>query len=231
MAKQKKKGSEKPKERKSLGRKLVNFFTTTVVGGIVVVLPITIMFLLVNFLFQFTARILEPIRNLIEIPFIRAEWLINLIALALIVVAFFFIGLIVQTSIGKQAFKMLETWLLGQLPFYNLIRETINQFFGQDHVPFSQVVAVDVFGTPTRMIGFISDDLEDGNFSVFVPTGPNPTNGFIFIVDQSQIQYLNVRPDEAMRTIIGVGSSAAELFIGKEKVLKDISQRASEGKN
>ncbi len=189
-----------------------NFFTTTVIGGMLVVLPITLLALLINFLFQLVTNLLEPVRNLIDIPLIQAEWLISLLAIASVIVAFFFIGLIVQTNFGKRFISSLEDRFLAPLPFYTVIRETIQQFFGKDKMPFSQVIAVDVFNNDTRMIGFISEELQNDRLAIFVPTGPNPTNGFIFIVSQHQVEYLNVRPEEAMRSIIGVGIGSSELF-------------------
>ncbi len=202
----------KKKGKKSFIRRLRNFFYTTVIGGMLVVLPITIFAFLINFLFQTLTRLLEPIRNLIEIPLVKAEWLISLIALASVVLLFFVIGLIVQTSFGQKFIRSLEERFLGPLPFYNVIRETIQQFFGKNKMPFSEVVAVDVFSNGTRMIGFISDSLEDDRYAIFVPTGPNPTNGFIFIVEKDQLEHLNVRPEDAMRTIIGVGTGSSDLF-------------------
>ena len=62
------------------------------------------------------------------------------------------------------------------------------------------------------MIGFLSDQMEDGRYSVFVPTGPNPTNGFIFLVDKNQLTLTEIRPEEAMRIVVGVGTGASEFF-------------------
>ena len=202
----------KKKGRKSFIRRLRNFFTTTIIGGMLVVLPITVFVFLINFLFQTLTRLLEPIKNLIETPYIKAEWLINLVAIASVILTFFLIGLIIQTNFGKKFIRSLEDRILGPLPFYNIIRETIQQFFGKDKMPFSEVVSVDVFGNNTRMIGFVSDHLKNDRMAIFVPTGPNPTNGFIFIVAKNQLEYLEVRPEDAMRTIIGVGTGASDLF-------------------
>lgn len=215
----------KKKGKKSFGRRLRNFFKTTVIGGMLVVLPITVFAFLINFLFQTITNLLEPIRNLIDIPFIKAEWLINLIALGSVIAAFFVIGLIVQTSFGQKFIRSLEERFLGPLPFYNIIRETIQQFFGKNKMPFSEVVSVDVYGNDTRMIGFISDVLDKNRFAIFVPTGPNPTNGFIFIVTGDQLEHLNVRPEEAMRTIIGVGTGSSELL---NKIARKAASEPSE---
>jgi len=76
-------------------------------------------------------------------------------------------------------------------------------------------VLVDVYGNGTRMTGFITDEHASGNYTVFVPTGPNPTNGFIFHVQADQIERLDqTKTDDALRSIIavGVGSNAIMKF-------------------
>ena len=81
-------------------------------------------------------------------------------------------------------------------------------------MPFTDVVLVDVFSNGTRMTGFITDEHASGNLTVFVPTGPNPTNGFIFHVTKEQVTRLDadIRTDDAMRTIIGVGVGSSSVM-------------------
>ena len=95
---------------------------------------------------------------------------------------------------------------------YGTIKETVQQFTGAKRMPFSQVVLVDVFSNETRMLGFVTDEHGGDRYTIFVPTGPNPTNGFIFNVSKEQLEFLDIKPDEAMRTIIGVGTGASTLF-------------------
>jgi uncharacterized membrane protein len=72
------------------------------------------------------------------------------------------------------------------------------------------------------MIGFISAETNEGGgmYSVFVPTGPNPTNGFIFLMEKEQVTFLDIKSEEAMRMIIGVGT-------GSEKLLANILSKSS----
>lgn len=193
-------------------KRLRRFFVTTIIGGIVVILPITIFIALIRFFYLFTTRLLTPISNLIDFPTDHKKWIVDLISFGVVIALFFLIGLIVRTEFGKRFFSAIEKNWLSQLPLYDTVRETVQQFAGQKKMPFSQVVLVDVFGTPTRMTGFVTEELGNGQYTVFVPTGPNPTNGFIFHVDASQLEFLDVRSEEAMRTIIGVGTGSKILF-------------------
>lgn len=202
-----------PKRLRLFLRRLRRFFVTTVIGGIAVVLPLTIFVMLVRLIVNFFSRILAPMRPLFPFSEKVSEWIIDLLSFSIVITAFFMIGLVVQTSFGSRMFTRLEEQWLMRLPFYSVLRETVQQFFGAKKMPFSQVVLVDVFNNGMLMTGFVADDeVGKGLITIFVPTAPNPTNGFIFHVPEKQVRYLDTRPEDAMRTILGVGTGSAMLF-------------------
>ncbi|MCG8330625.1 MAG: DUF502 domain-containing protein [Chitinophagales bacterium] len=194
-------------------RRLRKFFFTTLIGGVVVILPITLLIFMLRAVVRFTSNLLSPMRALFPFSDGVSVWLIDLISLALVITVFFLVGLVIQTRFGNQLFKGIENKWLMNLPFYPTLRDMVRQFFGMKKAPFSQVVLIDAFGSGVMMTGFISDDTpENGYITVFVPTGPNPTNGFVFHAKKEKLVYLDVRPEDAMRTIIGVGTGSSVLF-------------------
>jgi len=52
------------------------------------------------------------------------------------------------------------------------------------------------------MTGFTTDEYPDGRYSVFVPTGPNPTTGFISPELSESVHTGNVSVEEAIRSMI-----------------------------
>ncbi|MCB9351588.1 MAG: DUF502 domain-containing protein [Lewinellaceae bacterium] len=202
-----------PKRWSVFLRKLRRFFLTSVIGGMVVVLPITIFFALLRFIVNFTAGILTPLRPLFPFSKDVADWLIDLISFAIVIALFFMIGLAVRTQYGNKAITRFEQRWLMQLPFYPVLRDTVRQFFGGKKTPFSQVVLCDPYNSGALMTGFITDDeVGHGFITIFVPTGPNPTNGFIFHIPEDKVYLVDTRPEDAMRTIIGVGTGSRVLF-------------------
>ncbi|MBX2817629.1 MAG: DUF502 domain-containing protein [Saprospiraceae bacterium] len=196
--------------------RLRNFLLTTVLGGLVVLLPIAIFFFLAQLLLNLVNRILAPLSNIMrsELGLEFPEIWLNAIAFVIVIVFCFLVGLFIRTRIGKNTWSWFEATYLLKLPLYGTIKETVQQFSGNKRMPFSDVVLVDVFGNDTRMTGFVTDEHESGNVTVFVPTGPNPTNGFIFHVSANQIQRLDesIKTDDAMRTIIGVGVGSSTIM-------------------
>lgn len=207
-------------EFQKFARRLKRFFLTTLIGGVAVALPFAIFVLLVRLIIGFFSSILAPMRPLF--PF-TSDAFIDLLSFSIVITFFFLVGLVVRTSFGGDLISRLEERWLMHLPFYPVLREAVRQFFGSKKMPFSQVVLADVFGNGMLMTGFVTDDeIGNGFVTIFVPTGPNPTNGFVFHVREEQLQYVDTRPEDAMRTIIGVGTGSRILFQKHPEKLENI---------
>ncbi len=196
-------------------KRLRKFLVTTLIGGFVVILPLAILVLVIQLILNLVKNLLQPLSNFIinefELPV--ADEVVTLMAFIVVIAFCFLVGLFVRTQIGKNLFGNIERTYLSRLPLYGSIKETVQQFSGAKKMPFSEVVLVDVFGTGTRMTGFITDEHKSGSYTVFVPTGPNPTNGFIFHLRQDQVEVLDsVKTDDAMRSMIGVGVGSAKIM-------------------
>ena len=225
------------RSRRFLGifTRLRRFFLTTFIGGLVVILPLTLFFFLVRMLVNFMTGMVSPVRALIPFSEELPGWFLDILALSIVLTLFFALGLVVRTSTGSKMVTRFEQRWLMSLPFYNVLRETVRQFLDRKKVPFSQVVLVDPFGSGTLMTGFVTDDeLGNGYVTVFVPTGPNPTNGFVFHLKKEDVQYVDTRPEEAMRSIISVGAGSSSLFNlrkAKEAVEEDTEKELPSSQN
>ncbi|MTI20990.1 DUF502 domain-containing protein, partial [Fulvivirga sp. RKSG066] len=89
----------------------------------------------------------------------------------------------------------------------------------------SEAVIIDPFDTGTLMTGFITDKINDDLYCIFVPTAPNPTNGNIYHVKKEAITFLDVAPQEAMRTVIGMGTGTAKLFKSYKPSNKEVQPK------
>lgn len=194
-------------------KRLNHFVRTTLLGGAVVVLPVTIFILLAKLIFDTIRALIDPISSILPFPSISSDILLDLIALGLIIAFFFLMGLFVQTSLGQGLIALIERELLHRLPFYGAIKETVLQFTGAKRMPFSQVVIVRPYGPEgSKMFGFVADEHKNGKYTIFVPTAPNPTNGFIFYMEARDVELVDVKPEEAIRMIIGIGTGASKMF-------------------
>ncbi len=191
---------------------LKSFFKTTLLGGALVVLPIVILIFVFNWLYDFIADKLRPITNIILETARMQEFAAAALALILILLIFFLVGLIVRTRLGRIAFEFLEQSALIKIPLYKIIKETTIQLMGNNKTLFKNVALVRLFGNDTRITAFITDEHEDGSYTVFIPSGPAPTAGFIYHVKKENVEIVDFPVDKAMKTVFSLGSGSHELI-------------------
>ncbi len=193
--------------------KLKEFFKTSLIGGVVVILPVAILASVSIWIFDLVTDLIEPLTRVVisdsQINEIAAEILV----IILILLCCFFVGALVRTRLGGFLFRLLENRFFKLAPGYSMIKETVIQIFGnRKDSPFSSVALVQVFENDTRMTAFITDKHDDGSYTVFVPTGPNPTSGLIYHLQGRYVEPLDVPVQDAMRTIISCGAGTAKLL-------------------
>jgi uncharacterized membrane protein len=62
------------------------------------------------------------------------------------------------------------------------------------------------------MTAFITDRHPDGSFTVFVPSGLNPTSGMIYHLQKEFVHPIEVSVESTMRSIIGCGAGSGQLI-------------------
>lgn len=194
-----------------LMKKIRKFITFTLMGGFMVVLPLLILLALVRWIFKLLSKWLEPLSKSIVQYFALSETLATIVVIVLILFTCFMLGLLVRIQLGKGFHLFLEKNLLNFIPGYTTIRNTLAHFLGNKKAVFSKVALVDIFNNDTRMTGFITDEHMNGYFTVFVPTGPNPTSGNIYHLPKEKIDIVDVPIEEALRSIIGIGAGSKSI--------------------
>jgi uncharacterized membrane protein len=187
------------------------YVRVTLLGGFAAILPLALVILVFRWIIGVIERYLRPIVDLFNTDSELLLFAIYVILVAAILIGFFFIGVIIETRIGRFFTSVLEKKYLMKIPGYKIARETVMQFFGKQKSFFSEVVLVDLFNAGTLMTGFITDD-QGEMVTVFVPTGPNPTSGNIYHVRKEKIYRTKAAVDNGMRTIISCGAGSGEIF-------------------
>ena len=194
------------------------FVKQSFIGGLLVVLPTTILVLVFNWIFNTIEKLIAPLSvplaRRIDVP----DFFIDLFVILMILTGCFLIGTVASTGTGRWIHKRFDSTLANLAPGYNLVRDIIYQFFGDNpNSPFRQgdVARVRLFGdsVPTETTAIVTSIHENGWYTVFIPTGPNPTSGLIYHLPSEQVSLLGgVKVDEALKTIIACGAGTAEMF-------------------
>jgi uncharacterized membrane protein len=197
------------------------FLRTTLLGGVIVILPTIILIFAFKWLFGMVGNGIQPLTDLVvntmPLPDRYDQLIATAIVISVIILGCFFLGLFVKTRIGQWIYTGLEGSVLSRAPGYKMVKETVNQFLGKKKSPFSSVALIQVFENSTLMTAFITDEHENGMITVFVPTGPNPTSGFIYHLKKEFVHPVDVSIEDAMRSVISCGA-------GSEKLIKGLSR-------
>jgi uncharacterized membrane protein len=128
------------------------------------------------------------------------------------------LGFIAANFFGKRMFALWDR-LMNRVPLINKIYATLRQIaellLGPSRVGAFGRVAIVEFPSPgTWGLGFVTSTTpgEVGEktgrklCSVFIPSAVNPTTGFLLVVPEEKVTYLDMTPEQAMKMIVSAGA-------------------------
>jgi uncharacterized membrane protein len=191
------------------------------IAGLIVIAPITATALVLWWIFQvldgLLGRFLYPaLGGLLG----RETFVIPGLGLLVLFVLLVGVGFVAQRAIGS---RIVSWWhaTLERIPLtrriYTAANRIVRTMFGAESRPFKKVVLVEYPGPGRWAIGFLSAGAPvaiqkhvPAAISVFVPTTPNPTTGFLIIVPPELIREVDMTIDEAFTYILSAGAVSPE---------------------
>jgi uncharacterized membrane protein len=138
------------------------------------------------------------------------------LGLILSLVVIYIIGAFVANVMGRSLLNLGEK-LLEKIPllrwFYFSSKQLLEAIFVQGQDSFRRAILVEYPRKGIYSIGFVTGEARsefDKNvpgraYTVFVPTTPNPTSGYLIIVPEAETIPLSWSVDDAFRIIISAG--------------------------
>jgi len=206
-------------------KRMKDFITTSIIGGLVVLLPFPILALAFSWLFNLITGLIQPLTSFVMRQFSLPEIVADILALLLILAVCFIVGNFLRTRFGQFIHGGLEE-LLKKIPGYTMVKETLTQLLGKNQRAFRSVALIQPSReSDTMLVGFVTDDSKESGFiTVFAPTSPNPTSGYTFMLPKKQVFVLEGVPiEQGMRVIIACGAGSAKFIeaLGGKQVSSD----------
>ena len=154
------------------------------------------------------------------LPFVpegRLEAIWDILATIIVVLLITALGYASRYVFGKYfggVFERLIQGIPGIGTVYNSIKQIVDTFNSQNRHIFNKVVLVEFPRKGSWTIGFLTGGtrgelasrLPADLFSVFVPTTPNPTSGFLVYVSKNEIVELDMSVGDGMKMLISGGA-------------------------
>jgi uncharacterized membrane protein len=195
-------------------KKMRSFVGLTFLGGFMVVLPLVIFVFLLYWLLGLLRSIIRPMSDWLTTWTAMAHLAADLLVIGLLLSLFFVIGLLVRTRMGSWARELMDHWLGKLAPGYSTIREVVMQLIGGEgnaSLLNGQVCRAYLMGRVhgVSVTGIITEIHANGDYTVYVPTAPIPTSGFVYHLSADCVDILpHVGVEAAMRTVIACGSGS-----------------------
>lgn len=183
-------------------RSVGEFIKTTLLGGLVVLLPVYLAVLLLMHGAQLVLKLLGPLINALS-----SDYRIP-IAMLIVLAVCFLIGLVVRTRLGRSAAEVVERNVLDRIPGYTLLRDISHRLGGRDDATSFAVALIEIEEALTP--AFIVEEHADGRCTVFVPSVPTPAAGALYILTPERVHRVDVPFATAIGCITrwGTGTSA-----------------------
>ena len=136
---------------------------------------------------------------------------IPFIGIVLSLVAIYLLGLIVTSFFGQYVLSLLDM-LLSRMPvvkpFYEAWKQVSLTPGGKEGM-YSRVVLVPLVPGGIHMLGFTSGQPIPASpdiCCVLVPNSPNPISGRLYFVSIADLRFVEMSPEEALKTIVSIGN-------------------------
>lgn len=127
------------------------------------------------------------------------------------------IGWLTKNFFGRQIVRLGESWV-ARMPvirsIYNALKQIAETILSQSQTSFKKACLIEYPRKGLWAVAFVSTDTQGeiparsgtpDMVSVFLPTTPNPTSGFLLFVPRADVHYLDMSVEEAAKLVISAG--------------------------
>ena len=201
-----------------LRKKIVTHF----LAGILIIVPIGATILILTWVFFAIDNTLQPV--------IRSIWgrPVTGVGFGVTIALIYLAGLFASNVLGRRLVRYGESQL-SRVPLfrylYTGIKQILESFSAPRKAGFLQVVLVEFPRKGIRSIGFVTNESSDEPgkklLSIFVPTSPNPTSGFLEIARENEVIRTDISVDDALKMVVSAGKLSHKEVIDRLSEIAD----------
>lgn len=203
-------------------KNLKGYFIT----GLIILLPLALTLAIVQFLFNFlTAPFAGAVASffnhykIMEEGFLffsgaQVQHLVSQVLILFAIVGTLILLGLLTTKVFFHYFLQVGESFVKRIPFirgiYKTTQDVVKTLFTTKADSFKQVVMVPFPSEDSLSLGLITSESITGleqtdSVSVFVPTTPNPTSGFLMVFHKKDLLYLDMSVEDAFKFVVSCG--------------------------
>jgi len=228
---------KEPKSRRgNIGSRLRNYFLT----GLVIAAPISITVYITWWFVDLVDNWFKPLLPAAYNPETYLPFAVPGVGLLFAIIMLMILGALTANLFGRTIVGFGERFL-DNMPFVRNLYKALKQIFetavSQSNSSFQDVGLIEYPRKGLYALVFVSTRTQgevltraghdkDGMYSVFLPTTPNPTSGFLLFVPKKDVEILDMSVEEAAKMVISAGlvTPSSKEGVTEEPVILDSEQ-------
>ncbi len=195
---------------------MMSYIRKYFISGLLVWVPIWVTILIIKFLADLLDNVLKLLPESYQ-PDALIGFHVPGIGILIILGVIFFTGMIAANFLGT---KLLALWdsIIGRIPLvrtvYMGVKQVMETLFTPGGQSFRKVFLVEYPRPGMWTVAFQTGDAtpevhksmdDDSMISLYVPTTPNPTSGFLLMVPRKNTIELKMSVEQALKFVISLG--------------------------
>lgn len=195
---------------------MFGFLRRNLLTGVLAITPVVLTVWVLWRLYSLIADALRPLLS--KLPYVNdhyPEFALTLLGLTAFLPLLVLLGLFTRNLVGMAFFSFLDR-MFERIPVVKGLFSTFKQItgvFGDERGrSFKKVVLVEFPQPGTQALAFVTRDEPDSDLvAVFLPTTPNPTSGFMLLLNRRDALPVSLSVEEAIRLVVSGGAVMTRL--------------------
>lgn len=193
----------------------MHFLRRSIIAGLLVWLPIWVTLLVLKFIVDILNSSLQLLPSKYQ-PDVLLGFHVPGIGVILSILIILFTGFLVTNFLGKKLVHLGEA-IVKKIPLvrtiYMATKQVMETVLSSKGESFRQVLLVEYPRKGLWSVAFqtgnsaeeIQNHVGEKMVTIFIPTTPNPTSGFLMVVPKKDVVELEMSVDQALKFIISLG--------------------------
>ncbi len=182
---------------------LLGFVKTTLVGGVVFLVPATVLALLLAKVGDVLLRLAQPLAKRLPLNTIWGVAVADAVLIVLALLVCFLAGLLARVSFANRLVRKAEAGVLWRIPGYGFIKGLTDSF---DKSPAAKgMLPVLIHFDDAAQLAFEVDHLPDGRRVIYLPGAPDPRAGSVLVMDADRVEPVQMTFVRATAALRGLG--------------------------
>jgi uncharacterized membrane protein len=198
---------------------MFNFFKNTFLTGLLVLLPLVLLFLVLREIFGLMVDIATPIVDLFPEGTFDTEHQINILAALIIICTALMIGILAKIPASRVAGSYISERTVAKLPIYRMLRTVTSAFLEiEESTSFKPALISNDSGGMEP--AYIIEGQGQPLIVVMVPWSPTAFAGVVKLVPRERVHKLPLTLDEFSLSLSNYGLGLTEILYEEQGNLK-----------